>query len=546
LFKVTEATLGRVLPSDYQSFNKFARQAKYGFNDDFLYKVLPELLLENKTGSGSGGVSGGVGPQLAAFYRFANQGLMNKRSAESLHEMGLIPASSILKTTTSGTTLKGGVLDAKMAGANPLEWVQKVFLPHMEKAYKISPQDTDSLIQRSNQIFKGNQLAASLVSELIKKPQQYERFGKNYEKADSIKQAYKRGIKGDPMVATKRFHAAIENLSTAIGKELTPVITDLTNKLSGVIERTTAFVNQHPNITRTIAGFMAAGSALFAAGAAANFAKAGFHGLSLILGPLAKIKLPSLTAIRAAIGPIGEALITRILPAMGRFGLGLMKLTPETAAVAFAITGLIAAVTNWDKIMDFARNNVDALKIGLVFLIDTGDAATGMFKKLAGAIGDMLNTVGGYVNGMLKGLNLPELPDFSKFKFKVDQGLLDYSNKRLAEKGMLKDIDIFAKATQPPLMNPKLLIAPKSNVVPFKAPPPMFMPPPKSGSGHTTVINNHIHEGAVVVNAAKGHTTQEIADHTVKQLVKRMQHAAYGVGPGNSLGRPLAANGNYQ
>jgi hypothetical protein len=102
--------------------------------------------------------------------------------------------------------------------------VQKILLPRVEAQYKIKATDTDALITRTNQIFKGNQLAASLVAEFVKKPQQYSRFPGLYEKTDSIDQALSRGEANSPETAKKMLAAQFENLGTAIGKDLTPVL----------------------------------------------------------------------------------------------------------------------------------------------------------------------------------------------------------------------------------------------------------------------------------------------------------------------------------
>ena len=45
-------------------------------------------------------------------------------------------------------------MGAELAAKNPYEWVQKVFLPHIEKRFKIKPTEVDKLVQKSNEIFK--------------------------------------------------------------------------------------------------------------------------------------------------------------------------------------------------------------------------------------------------------------------------------------------------------------------------------------------------------------------------------------------------------
>src|SRR5574340_1097828 len=103
--KVIIATQGRVTPEAYKSTFQYARQAKYRLSDEFKYEILPSLIQENAAGGGGGGGSRGVGPMLAAFYRWANQGYINKMALPELQSLGLVDPRTALKTTTSGTTV---------------------------------------------------------------------------------------------------------------------------------------------------------------------------------------------------------------------------------------------------------------------------------------------------------------------------------------------------------------------------------------------------------------------------------------------------------
>jgi hypothetical protein len=338
IFKVTEATIGRVLPSDYQQFYKFARQARYGLNDDFAYKILPELILENKGGNSLGNSMGGPGAAVAALYRFGVQGIMNKRSAEMLRQMGMVPAASILKTTTSGTTLSGGVLGSGVLAKNPFEWVQTVFLPHLESRFKISSTETDKLIQTSNQVFKGNQLASSLVAEFIRKKMQLTRFSGLWDKTDSIDQAYARGMKNDPAANWEAFHRSIENLKIALGESVVPVIIPIINKLSSTIQQTAKYLHDHPGIAKALVGITALTSAALILGGVFNIASAGFMGLRLMV-----------FAIGAGVGGL-TGVLSGVLKAVMMFG----RILPILGA---ALVSVALLTDNWDRIMGFVHQH---------------------------------------------------------------------------------------------------------------------------------------------------------------------------------------------
>lgn len=267
MFRATVATGGRVLPSDYLTTFKYMRQAKFGLNDEFLWKKLPELILENK-GSGSG-AAGGVGPQIAALYRFGVQGIMNKQAAHNLMGIGLIGANQMMKTTTTGTTLVGGVLGSKLLSQDPVEWVNKVYLPHLVAAKHIDLGNKEALIHASNEILKGNQLATSLVAEIIKKPQVFERFPGLYNKTDSVDAAYDRGMKNDPEINRKALAAAFHNLNTVIGIHVLPVTIPLVNSLAAAIQKTALVLKDSPGIAKAIVGITALSSGALILGGSA-------------------------------------------------------------------------------------------------------------------------------------------------------------------------------------------------------------------------------------------------------------------------------------
>lgn len=375
MFRVTEATQGRVLPSDYQNVLKYARQAKFGMSEDFLYKKLPELIVENKGGNNA---AGGVGPQLAALYRFGVQGIMNKQAAGRLQEMGMIPASSIMKTTTRNTTLKGGVLGSDTLAADPHLWVRDVLVPHLSKFNKIdmkAPDASDKLITASNQVFKGNQGAAALVAEFIKKDFLFsDRGPRLFDKTATLDESYDNAMKNDPKANWKAFHASMENLLTVVGIEILPRVIPMINQFSQSIQQFSLYLKDNPGITKTLTEVIAVSSAFMFVGSAALFVKAAFMGIKFVLSPLIWI-------IKNVVKNIG--------PLIARLGglRGILLLTTRVILPLVAIIGsLIFIITTWDDTVKGVTNSIAQFIMGL----SNVEAA---FGRLLSSIGEQIASI---------------------------------------------------------------------------------------------------------------------------------------------------------
>ena len=321
--KVIITTQGRVTPEAFKSTFQYTRQAKYGLSDTFKYEILPSLIQENAAGGGGGGGGGsrGVGPMLAAFYRTTNQGYVNKKSLPLLQSLGLLDASSALKTTTSGTTA-GHFKGWQTASENPFEWVQSVLMPAIYKKFgnDVSKQKIQDVI---NQAFRGNQLGASLALEFALKPINFYRDQQNIQKTMSTSDAYKSAISNDPNTAREALSAQWENFKTAFMMGVVPVLIPALIKLSSVFNDMAAWARANPGMAKKLAlGFIALSAALAFGGIVVTLAYA-FKGLGLalafgsiggsagILGVAASFMGP-LGLIAAIIG-LGVA-VTTILP----------------------------------------------------------------------------------------------------------------------------------------------------------------------------------------------------------------------------------------
>ncbi len=186
-----------------------------------------------------------------------------------------------------------------------------------------------------------------------------------------------------------------------------------------------------------------------------------------------------------------------------------------------AIGGVVFAVTHWTDIMNFAKDKADWLRFGLVVLLDVGDAAIGMFKGLAAAIGGALGAVGEKVNGFLHGLNLPPLPDFSKMK--MDAGVKEYTDKRLDAffKGYNSN-NLKKVSSDPRFSMPPPALAPKVPVDPRFFVPKPIQPAAAIPSKHA-VINHSQNVTINQTNTNHIHTQQHHDVHHIAREVTRLQ-----------------------
>jgi hypothetical protein len=495
MFRATVATGGRVTPQDYMTTFKYARQAKFGFNQDFLYKLLPELILENK-GGGSGS-SGGAGPQLAALYRFGIQGIMKKQAAEMLVSMGMIHGAAIQKTSTTGTTVKAPVLGADLLRANPFDWVQKIFVPHLASKFKINPTDTDKLVEASNQVFKGNQLATSLVGELIKKKQQYMRFPGLFDKTEGIEPAFQRGLRNDPDTNFKALGASWENLKIALGKNVVPIMIPIINELANTFNSAGRFFVAHPGMAKAVIGLAGVGVGLLTLGGIAYLTKAALGGLglvaSLVTGPLGKIG----TAFLGLSGVIGQGgLLMSVGGLVARFiGLGI------------GIGAVVYAVQHWNDINKWAKEHMGQLKIGLAALVWTGDRVNAMIGAMIGKFGDLLNTIGGLVGWAMPGLEKKWEQDSDNY---LKSKGISISNNEPVSRGTVLNGSVTALAHEASKRR-------TSNVV------PIWSRMANQHSSYSPVVHQTFH--LKVEHTAPHMDEKKLADHITHKLGDQMRSA---------------------
>ncbi len=302
--KVITATQGRVTPEAFKSVFQYARQAKYSLSDEFKYEILPSLIQENSSTGGSGGGSRGVGPMLAAMYRTTNQGYINKKSLPLLHQLGLVDASTALKTTTQGTTV-GHFKEYGLAASNPFQWVQTILMPAIQAHYK-GHATREQIQDTINQIFRGNQLAAALSLEFAMKPLNFTRDQAIIRGAMSPEDAYKSAFSNDPNTAEKALHAQWENFKTALGVNIVPIVVPALIKLSEGLNTLGHWARNHPDLTKDLViGFAALAGAMAFSGTVL-LSTAAFKALGLVVGPGGML-IGGIADVTSVLGKLGFA-----------------------------------------------------------------------------------------------------------------------------------------------------------------------------------------------------------------------------------------------
>lgn len=364
--KTMVASSGKVLPSDYQMVMKYARIGKIGFDKEFLYNKLPEIIMENKTSGGGGANS--VGTQLQALLRMGIQGVMNVPTATNLQKLGLLP-HAVMKTTTTGTAIKekGSVAHADLLARDPYEWVNTILIPAMEKQQGHKFKDAKELNTAINTTLKGAGTMTGIVSELANKAQQIKRFEmvmKNLKNTNLLVEM----AKNDPSVAYKAFNASMEKLYTAFGEHVVPLLVPRIMQLAETIGQAAKWLHENPDAAKWIMYFVA-----------------GIGVVGGILAAIATVVIPGL-----------------VLSAMGVAAPFWAAAAAIYAAVHVATLG-VAAIMNWSRVSrEFQRilNQGESvfIAVGVAFRSMLSMMLSGIASFVAGASANIAKMSGGLIN----------------------------------------------------------------------------------------------------------------------------------------------------
>lgn len=313
--KVMQATSGKVLPTDYQQVLKYANQAKVMLDDNYLYRVLPEMIIENKTPGGGGGASR-QGTAIAAMFRQFAMGTMNKVTAANMDALGLLQSNTMVPTTTTGT-ITSGVIHKDEFVQNPQKWIMDYFVPALEKAYPEAKGNPLALSMKALETLRGNQLSVGQVQEFITKDSYINadtgRFGKTLDKVPGFEQSAQLAQQS-PTNAMKALDAAYENLRTVFGMEIIPILIPGLQALAAGFREVTGFFKNNPWAAELV------------------------------------VALTGAIALVGGIVMIGAAIAsTAIIASLVGFSASVGTIAASIGGAIVAFTGLILTVMHWDE-----------------------------------------------------------------------------------------------------------------------------------------------------------------------------------------------------
>ena len=292
---------GTLSVGDFHGALKMGKANTADWSDDFVYKYLPTLMQELKTGAGG---AQSAGTYLSTFSR-AIHGHMQKAAMPLWIQSGLVAASDVVKNATGQYQMKpGSVRDTKLFEENPFAWVQKDLRPAV---MAIMAKDHISLKSAVDGMFSDRN-AAFTAFNMLTKAQQYERDKQTVQGADSIN-AYQKLLKTNPELAEMALQKQWTNIKAQIGFTLMPDLLRLASNLIPQLTRLSEWINKNPGaVGAWVKGFAAVGALLTVAGGVTL--TAGFvQSFQLLFDIFKAAKVKALAA--------DTGVLTRLFPAIG-------------------------------------------------------------------------------------------------------------------------------------------------------------------------------------------------------------------------------------
>ena len=269
--KAMIASGGKVAAQDFLSAFKYGRSATIGWDDRFTYGILPTLIQEMKSSGGSGG-SGGPGNALMSAYAAVVGGTIPQKSLKVWQKLGLLDPSKIVwdKVGSAKGVGPGGILGSSAFQQDPYQWTQNYLVPALVKA----GYDTEAKQRQVLQYLFPNRTAGFIMSQMALQGWKFDRDQKLIGQASGLS-AYDEMIKRDPEMAMRALGAQWENLKTALGIGLVPILIPFLRNLTTAFNALAGFAQKHPTLTQglmaTFAGLSllaTIGGGLMLAGAA--------------------------------------------------------------------------------------------------------------------------------------------------------------------------------------------------------------------------------------------------------------------------------------
>lgn len=399
--KAIVAAGGKLAPQDFLSTFKYGRSATIGWNDHFAYEILPTLIQEMKSSSGSGGV-GGPGNALMSVYDKVINGRIAQKDLPLWASLGLLDPSKVVRTKTGATkgVLPGAVAGWQMFQADPFTWTQKVLMPALAARGVTDPGQQQMMLARLG----GTRTAAFMLQQMGIQGWKFDRDVPLIRGARGLA-AYNQLVKSDPLMAQQALQAQWTNVKTRLGLAVLPMLIVGTVKLTAALIKLSNWMAAHPALTKGLVLGFAALSAAMAFGGMVLLLSAAFSGIGLalrVVGPgigflvrglftMGPIVLRVAFAFIRFLGPIGLA-VTAVV-AVSVAVLEMVKHWDASKSVLWNIRNEFGMFFNW--LLNKARGLV-----GLAPIAYTPEAGGGAPRHIAtGGGGATHVTVPVYVDG---------------------------------------------------------------------------------------------------------------------------------------------------
>lgn len=276
--RVLSATGGRVGGDEWRNFIQTGGVAAKQMRQDAFYYQMEPLIQE------MGGHAVGTG--LMSAYSNAYQGKTTVRAAKEMMALGLVDKKNVEynKIGMIKRIRPGALLGDDLFKASPLEWLEKVLLPQLEKKGITDPDKVKDMIST---IFT-NRTAANLFSTMYMQRQQIhknEKLNAGAYGIDNMHELASEQIPGKEVDAL----AKLRDLRTEIGEQVIPLYNAALEKTTVAIDRLTRFMKEHQTASKVMLTVLVIFSAVLVAVGTLTIALAG------ILGPLAIVRFSMTT-----------------------------------------------------------------------------------------------------------------------------------------------------------------------------------------------------------------------------------------------------------
>lgn len=277
LFKAMVHTRGRFNADEFKSFSQTGNLPIKLYNQRFMAGILPSLITE----LGGGDI---VGTQAAAFRNqiMGRVALGGKKMTQEWIRLGLVPANGTPENMSKNGWTAGSAKGHALAMRDPFAWVETVLLPSFTKA-GIDISNQEAVLTQVGKMF-GRETSARFVSTMVD-PVQRKRLHKDEKMISGalpLDKSYELMLATDPLAAIAKSQAALDNLSTRMGKLFTQDVIDALNLFARAVNKVGDAVDRNPWLGKLIVfsmGFGAIGATMRVFGV----------GLRWLLSPLMKL-----------------------------------------------------------------------------------------------------------------------------------------------------------------------------------------------------------------------------------------------------------------